>query len=137
MMIGIVMCCHGSMGEGVRDAAEMIAGPQERLAVVGVKPGDGAQAIHDALSAAIGMVDGGLGILLLTDMFGGTPTNVGCTLLHHGKVEVVTGFNLPLLLKALTARAQIVDVSELASVATDYGRRHISVAGELLRGDRE
>lgn len=135
-MIGIVLCCHGSMGEGVRDAAEMIAGRQERIAVVGVGPGDGARSIQDALNAAIAQVDGGQGILILTDMFGGTPTNVGCTLLHHGKVEVVTGFNLPLLLKALTARGETTDVSELAAVAMVHGRRHISVAGELLRGDK-
>jgi PTS system mannose-specific IIA component len=136
-MIGVVICCHGRMGEGMRHAAEMIVGPQEQLVVVSVNPGDGGADILAALKRATDEVDEGHGVLLLTDLFGGTPTNIGCTLLGETKIEVVTGFNLPLLIKALTARNDAAQLKELARAAAAYGQRHISVAGDLLEsGER-
>ena len=68
-------------------------------------------------------------------MFGGTPTNICCTLLGRGDVEVVTGVNLPLMVKALTGRSETVSLAQLAAMATAYGQRYIAVAGELLRGE--
>jgi PTS system mannose-specific IIA component len=136
MMIGIVICCHGKMGEGMRDATEIIVGPQEQIAVVSVKPGDGGNDILEALNAAISTVDTGNGVLLLTDLFGGTPTNIGCTLLGETNLEVVTGFNLPLLIKAVTGRQETVEIGELARTAAEYGRRHMSIAGDLLGNKR-
>ena len=133
-MIGIVICCHGKMGEGMRDAAEMIIGPQEQLSTISVKPGDGGSEILEGLTTAIKEVDSGDGVLLLTDLFGGTPTNIGCALLGEADVEVVTGFNLPLLIKALTSRRDVIILSELARIAAEYGQRHISIAGDLLQG---
>ena len=133
-MIGIVICCHGKMGEGMRDAAEMIIGPQEQLCTISVKPGDGGSEILEALTTGIKEVDSGEGVLLLTDLFGGTPTNIGCALLGEADVEVVTGFNLPLLIKALTSRRDVISLSELARIASEYGQRHISIAGDLLQG---
>lgn len=131
-MIGVVICCHGKMGEGMRQAAEMIVGPQQQLTVVSVNPGDGGAEILDALSKAVKEVEDGQGVLLLTDLFGGTPTNIGCALLGDANIEVVTGFNLPLLIKALTGRADAPDLAVLARTASEYGQRHISVAGDLL-----
>ncbi len=131
-MIGIVICCHGEMGAGMRDAAEIIVGPQQQLAVVPVKPGDGGNDILTALNKAIKEVDGDSGVLLLTDLFGGTPTNIGCTLLGVANIEVVTGFNLPLLIKAITGRNDILELGELARTSTSYGQRHMSIAGDLL-----
>jgi PTS system mannose-specific IIA component len=131
-MIGLVICCHGDMGTGMRDAAEIIVGRQEQLLVVSVKPGDGGNDILDALKVAIKAVDTGSGVLLLTDLFGGTPTNIGCALLGETHMEVVTGFNLPLLIKAITGRQDITDLAELARTATEYGQRHMSIAGDLL-----
>ncbi len=135
-MIGIVICCHGKMGDGIRDAAELIVGPQEQLSVVSVKPGDGGNDILEALNAAIQQVDKGDGVLLLTDLFGGTPTNIGCTLLNERNLEVVTGFNLPLLIKIMTGRQDTTDIGELARTAAEYGRRHMSIAGDLLGNNR-
>jgi mannose PTS system EIIA component len=131
-MIGIVICCHGTMGEGMRNAAELIVGPQKNLDVVSVKPGDGGNDILEALKKAIAKVDTGTGVLLLTDLFGGTPTNISCALLGEANIEVVTGFNLPLLIKAITGRSDTVEIGELARVATEYGQRHMSIAGDLL-----
>ncbi len=133
-MIGIVICCHGKMGEGMRDAAEMIIGPQEQLRVISVQPGDGGNDVLEGLTKAIKEVDSGDGVLMVTDLFGGTPTNIGCALLGEASIEVVTGFNLPLLIKALTSRRDVVSLSELARTASEYGQRHISVAGDLLQG---
>jgi PTS system mannose-specific IIA component len=133
-MIGIVICCHGKMGEGMRDAAEMIIGPQEQLRVISVQPGDGGNDVLEGLTTAVKEVDSGDGVLMLTDLFGGTPTNIGCALLGEASIEVVTGFNLPLLIKALTSRHDVISISELARTASEYGRRHISVAGDLLQG---
>ena len=135
-MIGVVICCHGKMGEGMRDAAEMIVGAQEQLAVVSVNPGDNGTEILESLTEAFKEVDDGQGVLLLTDLFGGTPTNIGCALLSEATVEVVTGFNLPLLIKAITSRNNGADLAKLAREASEYGRRHISVAGELLHGEK-
>ncbi len=135
-MIGIVICCHGKMGSGMRDAAEMIVGPQQQLGVVSVNPGNSGNDILEALSIAIKEVESGDGVLLLTDLFGGTPTNIGCALLGEAAVEVVTGFNLPLLIKALTSRYDTTDLPDLARTSSEYGRRHISVAGDLLQGGK-
>lgn len=135
-MIGVVICCHGKMGEGMRHAAEMIVGPQEQLEVVSVTPGRGGNDILEALSEAVKTVDTGEGVLLLTDLFGGTPTNIGCALLGEARIEVVTGFNLPLLIKALTARHDAMDLPMLARAASEYGQRHISVAGDLLQAGK-
>jgi PTS system mannose-specific IIA component len=119
----------------MRHAAEMIVGQQNQLSVVSVNPGDGGNQLLDTLTAAIKEAESGNGVLLLTDLFGGTPTNVGCTLLGETNIEVITGFNLPLLIKALTLRGDMTDLSALARVASDYGKRHISVAGDIL-GDK-
>ncbi|MDJ0761520.1 MAG: PTS sugar transporter subunit IIA [Myxococcota bacterium] len=133
-MIGVVICCHGKMGDGMRDAAEMIVGPQEQIGVVSVDPGVSGAEILDKLKAAVRDVDSGEGVLLFTDLFGGTPTNIACALLGEASIEVITGFNLPLLIKALTVRQDSNDLHALARDASEYGRRHISVAGELLHG---
>lgn len=135
-MIGIVICCHGKMGEGMKDATEIIVGPQEQLEVVSVQPGDGGNEILESLNSAIKKADSGGGVLLLTDLFGGTPTNIGCALLGDTNIEVVTGFNLPLLIKAVTGREEQSDIADLARTATDYGQRHMSIAGDLLGGNR-
>ena len=116
----------------MKDAAEMIVRPQEHLSVVSVNPGDGSEQLLKELTNAVEETDDGDGVLVLTDLFGGTPTNIGCTLLDNKNIEVVTGFNLPLLIKAITARGDTKSVVDLAKMASDYGRRHISIAGELL-----
>jgi PTS system mannose-specific IIA component len=136
-MIGIVICCHGKMGDGVRHAAEMIVPRQKQLEVVSVDPADSGESILAALQKAIGDTDDGDGVLLLTDLFGGTPTNISCALLKESKIEIITGFNLPVLIKALVTRDDERDLISLAKTASEYGRRHILIAGELLKkGDK-
>jgi PTS system mannose-specific IIA component len=132
-MIGIVLFGHGKLTEEFLRAAEMILGPQEVVVAIGVEPDEGETVIVDRLNEAIDRADRGEGVLLLTDMFGGTPMNMSCRYLEDTRVEVVTGINLASLIRALTGRGKELSLSELAADIADYGRRDISVAGELLR----
>jgi len=121
------------MGDGMRNAAEMIVPQQEQLEVVSVDPSDSGETILAGLERAIGAADDGDGVLLLTDLFGGTPTNISCALLEKSKIEIITGFNLPVLIKALLERQEEQELAALAKTASEYGRRHILIAGELLK----
>ncbi len=136
-MIGIVLFSHGRLAHELVGATEMILGSQEILVAVGVDPEDGEAAIIERLNAAIEDTDQGEGVLLLTDMFGGTPMNMSCRYLEDTRIEVVTGTNLAVLIKALTGRKEQVSLGDLAHEVAEYGRRDISVAGELLRGPRK
>ena len=98
-----------------------------------MEPGDNEATITNRLKEALAAADTGGGVLLLTDMFGGTPMNIGCRYLVQAKVEVVTGSNLAVLVRALSGRQKEVSLSDLASDVAEYGRRDISVAGDLLR----
>lgn len=133
-MIGIVLFGHGKIAHELARAAEMILGPQRAMTAIGVEPEEGEAVINERLSLAIEETDRGEGVLLLTDMFGGTPMNMSCRYLDDTRVEVVTGINLAVLIKALTGRQEQETVlAELATVVAEYGRRDISVAGELLK----
>jgi PTS system mannose-specific IIA component len=132
VQVGVVLCCHGEMGEGVRQAAEMIVGPQRQLATLGIHPGDGRDQLTAALTAAIEAVDEGAGALVLTDMAGGTPCNLVAGLPPGGKLEMVTGFNLPVLLRALRLRATVDDLGRLAEESAIYGAQHLTTLRSLL-----
>ena len=133
-MIGVVLCTHAKLGSALLDAAEMIVGEFSHATSISVEPGDSGEDILDRLSAAIESVSEGDGVIVLCDMFGGTPSNVSLTLLSDS-VEVVTGVNLPMLLKLFTSRD--LSLVELASTIQKHGQDNILVAGALLgtRGD--
>ena len=132
-MIGIVLFGHGNLAVEMARAAEMILGPQKGLYSLGVEPDEGEALIDQRLTKTIDEADQGDGVLLLTDMFGGTPMNMSCRFLEDTRVEVVTGTNLAALIKALTSRPETAALDELARSVAQYGRHDISVAGELLR----
>ncbi len=133
-MIGIVVFGHGKLPHEFVRAAELILGDQLALCPVGVEPDQGEATIINHVKEAMKKSDQGQGVLVLTDMFGGTPMNIGCRYLENTRVEVVTGANLAALIKGLTGRHQEITLIELANEVAAYGRRDISVAGELLRG---
>lgn len=133
-MIGVVIFGHGRIAHEFARVADLILGAQERLLPIGVDPEEGEAVIEKRLGEAITAADEGEGVLLLTDMFGGTPMNFGCRYLEASGVEVVTGINLALLIRALTGRKQSVSLPELAKEVAGHGRGDISVASELLRG---
>lgn len=129
-MIGVVVCTHANLAEALIDAAKMILGDFPNTSAVSVLPGESGEDIVDKLSAAISEVETGSGVVILCDMFGGTPSNVSLTLLS-GSVEVVTGVNLPMLLKLSTCRTQALPA--VAELIQTHSRENILVAGALLR----
>jgi PTS system mannose-specific IIA component len=134
--IGVVVVTHGQLATELLNAAEMIVGSLPRFAAVSIGWHDDVSVARLAIERAIAQVGGGGHVLLLTDMFGGTPSNLGLSFLEHGRVEVVTGVNLPMLIK-LARAPETVDVLTLARELREHGREAIRVASDLLRADRE
>ena len=134
-MIGIVIVTHGLLGQEILKTAEFIVGSLEGCITVSVDSGRGPDAIRQAIDQAIKNVNRGAGVLVLTDMFGGTPSNISLSFLEEGRVEVLTGVNLPMLIKAVQLRSKM-SLTEAAQAIGDYGRKSITVAGEILGGGR-
>jgi mannose PTS system EIIA component len=133
-MLGLVVATHGRLAEEMLRTAESIVGKLEQCEAVSL--GAGTTSMEDArasLAAAIERLDTGEGVLVLTDMFGGTPANLALTFLDDEKVEVVTGVNLPMLLKLATARAESLALPAAAELITGYGQKNITLASQLLR----
>jgi len=129
-VIGILIAAHQDLGPALRRAAEGIVGPLEQVETITLQyaeaPAEGRKRIEQALAR----LDAGAGVLILTDMFGGTPTNMSLPFLEAGRVEVLTGVNLPMVLKAQSAREEMA-LGELAVFLRDYGARNITLASEL------
>lgn len=135
-MIGIVVISHGRLATELLRAAEMIVGKIENSVAVDIDPKMGIDEIHGAVDGAIRTVDMGKGVIVLTDMFGGTPSNIGCSYLGAGEVEVLTGINLPMMVKLPMAR-QTMPLGDLARHLQDYGQRNIMIPGEMLKKKAE
>lgn len=129
--VGVVIVTHADFGKWLLEAAEVIMGKQDNCVSLSVDISLEVEKILAGIKKAVDRVDGGGGVLLLTDMFGGTPTNLSLSLLGSGKLEVITGVNLPMLLKVLGSRNKPLEV--LAAEAKAAGCQGIVVAGELLR----
>jgi len=129
--IGVLVVTHGEFGAALLDAGQMIVGPQQDIASVSVLVSRGVDEIVADLKAALSRLEHGLGVLVLTDLFGGTPTTLSLSLRKLGNIEVVAGVNLPMLLKVLQGRQ--VPLSELAALAKAAGQQGIVVPGEMLR----
>ncbi len=135
-MIGMVLVTHGALAEEFRAALEHVVGAQENLATICIGPDDDMEKRREDIVDAIVKVDTGHGVALLTDMFGGTPSNLAISLLEKDKVEVVAGINLPMLIKLASIRDnEPLNVAVLE--ARDAARKYISVASEVLAGSQE
>ncbi len=130
-MIGLVLVAHGGIARELLEAAEVIMGKIERAEAVGIKPDDSVDAIRDAISGAIKKVTGN-GVIIMTDMFGGTPSNMSLSFLQENQVEVLTGVNLPMMIKFAADRTKF-DVADLAEKLKQCGRESIIVAGGYLK----
>jgi PTS system mannose-specific IIA component len=135
-MVGVVLVTHGNLGQELLATASAIVGGLEATRSVAIATGDSAEQIREKMAAAIGEVDSGDGVLVLTDMFGGTPANVALSFLDERRVEVVTGVNLPMLLKLGTAREGAATLWEIAQLIATYGQKNIVFASDLLGGSR-
>lgn len=127
--VGILVVAHGDLAAGLLGAVEEILGPQTALAALRLDPGVGDP--RETMRAAVREIDGGRGVLALTDLFGGTPANVALALGSDLHVEVVTGVNLPMLLRVLSRRHEL-DLDALAAEAYEYGRKQIMRPNQLL-----
>jgi mannose PTS system EIIA component len=131
-MVGLVVVGHFHFAREMIAAAEMILGEQEQLAHVDIMPDEDMDAIRRKVAGAIKGVASGQGVLILTDMFGGTPSNISLSFLNEGNVEVVTGVNLPMLIKLATYR-EGRSLDQLSHFITEYGRRNIYLATDVLK----
>jgi PTS system mannose-specific IIA component len=134
--LGVVVVTHGQLARELLNAAEMIVGDLPGFTAVSIGWHDDVEGSRETIAQAVTKVDAGKGVLLLTDMFGGTPSNLALTFLDAGRVEVVTGVNLPMLIK-LARTAGEADVRTRAQELREHGRAAIRVASDLLRADRE
>jgi mannose PTS system EIIA component len=130
-MIGVLITTHGNLGSELIKAAELIRGNLKGIVHVSVDQTKGVEDLKKEISAAIKKLDQGQGVLILTDLFGGTPSNISLSFLKEGKVEVITGVNLPMLLKLPDIRAGM-QLKEFARYIRDYGIKNISLASEIL-----
>ena len=130
-MIGLVIVTHGGLATEFRSALEHIHGPQEKMDVISIGPDDDMETRRDDILAAIKGVDNGDGVILLTDMFGGTPSNLAISVMEDAKVEVIAGVNLPMLIKLASVRGES-SLDEAISEAQEAGRKYISVASKIL-----
>ena len=134
-MIGVVVVTHGQLATELVNAAEMIVGDLPRFTAVSIGWHDDVNDAREEIAQAIERVDGGRGVLVLTDMFGGTPSNVGMTFLSTDRVEVITGVNLPMLIK-LAGLRKSSDLLAVAKEMREHGRNAIWVASDFLRGEK-
>ncbi|MBR2299662.1 MAG: PTS sugar transporter subunit IIA [Alphaproteobacteria bacterium] len=130
-MIGLVLVTHGSLAEEFVKAMQYVVGPQKNIATVGIFPNDNIQSRRDEILEKARQVNDGSGVVILTDMFGGTPSNLSISLLDKEKVEVVAGLNLPMLIKLAGLRST-VDLKDAASAAEEAGKKYINIASKIL-----
>ncbi len=133
-MIGLVLVTHGGLAREFLAAMEHIVGPQEQVRVMSIGPDDDMDQRRTDIIEAVEEVDSGSGVILLTDMFGGTPSNLAISLLDNKMVEVVAGLNLPMLIKLASVRVN-KSLHEAADEAQNAGRKYINTASKLLQGD--
>lgn len=132
-MTGFLIVTHYQLAQEFLRAVELIQGPLEQFRAIGLDPDVQPEEMRASIEKALSEVDRGEGAVILVDMFGGTPSNLCMSFLEEDRVEVVTGLNLPMLVKVASLREPL-PVHEIAELAREYGRRNISVASDVLTG---
>ena len=130
-MIGMILVTHGKLAEEFVNAMQHVVGRQDAVATVCIGPNDDMEKRRKEIADAIKAVNDGSGAVILTDLFGGTPSNLAISLMRAGQVEVIAGINLPMLIRLAKARASM-PLKEAAIAARDAGRNYITVASEYL-----
>jgi PTS system mannose-specific IIA component len=130
-MIGLVLVTHGQLAREFVRAMEHVVGPQQAIEAICIGPDDDMEARRADIARAVAAVDLGKGVILLTDLFGGTPSNLAISLMEPGRVEVIAGVNLPMLIRLEGAR-KMMKVQAAVAAAREAGRKYISVASEVL-----
>jgi mannose PTS system EIIA component len=130
-MIGLVIVTHGRLADEFIHAMEHVVGKQSNIEAICIGPDDRMDERRNDIAAAVTRVETGTGVIILTDMFGGTPSNLAISLLQEGKVEVVAGLNLPMLVKLARIRVDW-NLHKAAAAAQDAGRKYINIASQVL-----
>lgn len=130
-MIGLVLVTHGQLASEFIRAMEHVVGPQELIEAICIGPEDDMEARRNDIADALERVDDGSGVIILTDLFGGTPSNLAISLMKSDQIEVIAGVNLPMLIRLEGAR-KTMDVKQAVAAAREAGRKYISVASEIL-----
>jgi PTS system mannose-specific IIA component len=130
-MIGLVLVTHGRLAAEFVTAMEHVVGAQQRIEAICIGPDDDMEERRNDIADAICRADGGSGVIILTDLFGGTPSNLAISLMKSQSVEVIAGVNLPMLIRLEGAR-KTMDLKAAVAAARDAGRKYISVASEIL-----
>jgi len=133
LMIGMVLVTHGQLATGFRAALEHVVGPQSQFETVTIGPEDDMEERRGDILNAASRVDDGGGVVILTDMFGGTPSNLAISVMDGGRIEVICGINLPMLIKLASVRDGAT-LEQAVIQAQDAGRKYISVASRILAG---
>jgi len=132
-MIGMVLVTHGALATEFKSALEHIVGPQDLVETVAIGPDDDMEQRRNDILACVDTADQGDGVVILTDMFGGTPSNLAISVMQTREVEVIAGVNLPMLVKLARVRGDL-DIKAAVKEAADAGRKYINVASESLGG---
>ena len=130
-MIGIVLVTHGRLADEFCDALEHVVGPQKQIKAIAIGASDDMEVRRQDILDATEEVNSGNGVVILTDMFGGTPSNLAISIMHPGEIEVLAGINLPMLIKLASVRSEC-DLLAATEAARDSGRKYINIASELL-----
>ena len=133
-MIGVVIVTHGGLAREFRAALEHVVGRQEGVETVSIGPDDDMERRRQDLIAAIRRVNAGQGVVVLTDMFGGTPSNLAISVMEETGAEVIAGINLPMLIKLVSVRGELA-LAAAVTAAKEAGRKYISVASQVLSGE--
>lgn len=131
-MLGLVLVTHGNLAKEFLAICEHIMGPQQRMNTVCIEAGDDMEKRREDIIKSIDEVDDGSGVIILTDMFGGTPSNLAISVMNEDRIEVLAGVNLPMLIKLISIR-NALPLSEAVLQAQDAGRKYINVARNLLK----
>jgi PTS system mannose-specific IIA component len=132
-MIGLVLVTHGRLAIEFRAALEHVVGPQRQIEAVTIGPDDDVEQCRKDIIDAVGRVDSGDGVAILTDMFGGTPSNLAISCMSRPKVEVLAGINLPMLVKLAKVRSEC-PLADAVSAAQEAGRKYVTIASRVLSG---
>jgi PTS system mannose-specific IIA component len=132
-MIGMVLVTHGALAIEFKSALEHVVGPQEFVETVAIGPDDDMEKRRNDILACVDAADQGQGVVILTDMFGGTPSNLAISVMQNRDVEVIAGVNLPMLVKLARVRVDL-DIKAAVTMAADAGRKYINVASDTLGG---
>jgi len=133
-MIGLVLVTHGRLAEEFVAATEHVVGPQTAIRAICIGPDDDMEQRRNDILKAVSDVDSGDGVILLTDMFGGTPSNLAISIMDKPKVEVIAGINLPMLIKLASVRGE-ESLAQAVGAAQEAGRKYINVASSLLAAE--